>query len=511
MVKLANLLSHRDPVAQERRRLKRELRGEADYFAATITRRLTQLGICYRYPKNRKDTFDRGVQRIRFHRAVGTPEGIYLMIDTMRLPRGTKLGDLNNDEILQDLSVVCRRPVRFKYGTREGAWFIVERKSGVWGVPRSLAFGQTVENWPVKLKKELVIPLGVGENQRLFYRSLAEFPHALVGGATGAGKTTFLHTWICSLIQHNTPAQVRLALVDLKGGIEFTRYKEIPHMMDAEMLGDEFKEGGFIKKGGDVVPMLDYMRHEVDRRLAMFERAGGIQNLTVWNYYHPKLPRLILFVDELAVIMLDSGLKKKAEPLLADISARGRAPGVHVVLATQRPEVKVVSGLIKANLDARFAFRVTDNTSSIIILDTVEAAKFDDSTPVGRYIYRRGLEKVEVQAPLITAGQIKKVIKDVMGGGGNGTGKHQAIARMSPEEIFRVAIRQLDGNFSIRKVYDTLERRVSLAYIRELGQEYEGEIVEVDGELYQLHPSSGGNDPRQFVLLEDGVGCSEKC
>ena len=72
-------------------------------------------------------------------------------------------------------------------------------------------------------------------------------------GATGAGKTTFLHTWICSLIQHNTPAQVRLALVDLKGGIEFTRYKEIPHMMDAEMLGDEFKEGGFIKKGGDVV------------------------------------------------------------------------------------------------------------------------------------------------------------------------------------------------------------------------------------------------------------------
>jgi hypothetical protein len=266
--------------------------------------------------------------------------------------------------------------------------------------------------------------------------------------------------------------------------------------------------GGFVKRADNVVPLLGFMQQEMDKRLARFEKAGGIQNLSVWNYrrHKNKLPRLALFVDELAVIMLDPSLKRDAKRLLADITARGRAPGVHVVLATQRPEVAVVPGLIKGNLDARFAFRVTDNPSSMVILDSTEAARFDDSTPPGRYIFRSGLEKVELQAPLITDGQIAQYVKSVCEGRNI---EEAEDARVPPEEIFRFSVRQLEGNFSYRALYQALEGEVSADYLRRLGDDYEGEFIDVDGDLYELRAGNGGNQPRRLVFAGSVEGRKE--
>jgi hypothetical protein len=479
-----------DEETRQRRALEKKLRSEAEWYADKIRKRLTRLGICYRYPKSRKDIWDQAVQKIKFTQAVGTPEAIYLMIDTLRLPRKVSIADIDDDEVLDDLSLVCRRPVRFRYKTRCGAWFIIERESGVWGIPRKLKFQDVLENWPDSSRKKLLVPLGVGENRRLIYRSLARLPHALVGGSTGSGKTTFLHAWICALILKNSPEDLQLGLVDLKGGVEFTRYKGLEHVMSAEMIGDEdLPQGGFIKRPEDVEPLLRYMRNEMDRRLHRFEHAGGIQNLRIWNYRRRahKLPRLVLFVDEIATLMLDRKHKNDVEPLLSDIAARGRAPGVHIVIATQRPTSKVLTGLIKGNIDARFAFRVPDNPSSMIILDTTEAAKFGDDTPQGRYIYRRGLDKVEVQAPLITHGQIKQVVSDVAAG----RGEEEATGRMPPEDIFRFAIEQMGGDFSVRGLYDALGGRAAHNYIARLGKEYEGEVIEIDDSLYELKPAAG--------------------
>jgi len=499
ILKLKSLFD-KSPDAQ----LERQLRAEARYFADVMRRRLTQLGVCYRYPKSKKDFLDRAVQEVAFVKAVGTEEAIYIMVDTMALPRGINMLALADEQVLEDLSTVCRRPVKFKHRTKSGAWFIVERQSGVGGVPRNQPFGDMLDEWPTTSRKPLLVPLGVGANRGLFYRSMVEFPHALIGGATGAGKSTFLHGWICALILHNTPNDLRLALVDLKGGTEFTRYKKLPHMMDNDFVGIDLEAGGFVKRTDDVVPLLGFLQQEMDRRLARFEKAGGIQSLSVWNVRRrkDKLPRLVLFVDELAVIMLDPALKKDARRLLADITARGRAPGVHVVLATQRPEVAVVPGLIKGNTDARFAFRVTDNASSMVILDSTEAARFDDSTPLGRYIYRSGLEKVELQAPLITDGQIAQYVKSVIEPGRDiqETGN----ARIPPEEIFKFSIEQLGGNFSYRALYEALEGQVSAEYLKQLGQDYEGQVLEINGDLYELNAGNGGNKPRMLVLAEGG-------
>jgi len=503
------------PEERARRALEKALRREADYFAAVITARLTRLGLSYRYQKSKGDWQQTAIQEVKFIRAVGTPEGIYLLVDTRRLPRGVRVADLSDETILEDLAVACRRPVRFRYDIRCGAWYIIERASGAWGVPRRLEWGDVAANWPHTTLKKLLIPMGVGENRSLIYKSLAEFPHALVGGATGAGKTTLLHSWICALIAHNPPEDCRLGLIDLKGGVEFVRYRKLDHIIGPDLLpgdelietgdGDEDESGrltGYVKRPDDVVPLLKFLRREMDRRLYRFERAGGIQNVDIWNYRRRSehLPRLVLFVDELASLMLDKSLKKHVEPLLADLSARGRAPGIHVVLSTQRPEVQVVSGLIKGNVDVRCAFRMTDNASSMVVLDTTEAARFDDTTPLGRFIYRRGIEKEELQGPLITPGQITELVRDVLSGGDGAE-----TAQIAPEDVFRFSVEQLEGSFSIRAMYEALGGRVSRDYLLRLGQEYEGEVVEIAGNLYEMQASRAGI-PRRLVPVGDVDG-----
>lgn len=493
-----------DAETRARRELEKRLRKEARYFAYIIRAKLTQLGICYRYPKSSKDFMSSQVQEVQYVRFVGTPEAVYLMLDSRRLPRGVHLSDIAADDVLADLAVACERPVRFRQSIKGGAWFVIERASGAWGVPKLLKWADVLETWPKSSRKKLLVPLGIGENRRLVYRSLAEFPHALIGGATGAGKTTLLHIWACSLVMHNSPADVRLGFIDLKGGVEFVRYKDLPHVIGPDLLGEDAEENrleGFVKRAEDVVGLLTWMRDEMDRRLARFERAGGIQNINIWNYRRrsEKMSRLVLFVDELASLMLDKALKKDVEPLLADLTARGRAPGVHIVLATQRPEVRVVSGLIKGNIDVRCAFRVTDNASSMVILDTTEAARFNDSTPLGRFIYRRGIEKEELQGPFVTPGQMTQIVRDVQAGR---TGDDVS-SKVAPEDIFRLSVQQLDGAFSRRVLYDALGGRVSQGYLKRMVQEYEGEVVEIDGDLYEVQPAAGSRS-RQLVLVGGG-------
>lgn len=458
---------------------------EARYYAKMLTRKLEQLDICYRYPKSKGDFLDKGISRVQFARAVATPEALYYQIDGLRLPRGVKLADIDAPDILDDLSVACNHPVRMNRDIN-GAWLIIERDSGVFAIPSKLVFADVLNTWPGDSRKPLIVPLGVGQNKVVQFRSLAEMPHALIGGATGAGKTTFLHSWICGLFIHNPPQALRLALVDLKGGTEFTDYKRLPHILTPEETGNGIDAGpnGFVKSPETIIPLLSWLQGEMDSRLSRFESAGGVRNLAEWNFKHraAQLPRIVLIVDELAVIMYDGALRKLAVPLLADLTARGRAPGIHCVLATQRPEVRVVDGQIKGNTDARFAFRMTDNASSMVILDTAEAAKFDDKTPLGRFIYRRGIDRYEVQAPLVTTGQIAEFVRATIEGETDVTDA----AQIAPEQVLKDALKRFGGSLAISQLYRFYEGRVSERYLRNLIMGLDQNIVEIEGVSYVI-------------------------
>ena len=477
----------------------RDLQAEARYYSDLLSRKLEQLDICYRYRRNEKDFLEKGVRRVTFKMAVTQDEAIWLLIDTgpRKFPRGVSLADINKPEVLNDLSVAAQRPIRFKQGN-DGAWLVVEREAGVFGI-KEIGFGEMLDNWPQNSRKELLLPFGLAQNRRLVYESLVEFPHLLIGGATQAGKTTLTHAWICALILHTPPERLNLVLIDLKGGVEYTRYKELPHLWHYE--SNDGPVSGFVKDRAKAVPVLELLRWEMDRRLAMFE-PSGVQNIAAWNHRHRTnpMPRLVVFIDELASLMLEPDLKKDAERLLADLGARGRAPGIHLIIATQRPEVSVVSGRIKGNIDGRACFRVPDNASSMVILDDVSGAQFPEDTPRGRFIYKFGNTRREIQGPWIGPGVIKAKVDSVI----EGDTELQQAALPDPSEIFLFALDKFDGNFPIQKMFEALRGKgISNKYLRYLARTYEGELIELRGTVYTLLPPGEEFEPRKLVKADN--------
>jgi hypothetical protein len=483
------LVGESDPDAER----KRKLAEEARYYEKVMVKKLTQLGICYKVRRTEQQKGMPKVKKIGFSHCYPLPQALYYRIDTLNLPHGVSLADIDRSEILDDLSVSCQRPVKYRRSVKTGAWLIVEREGGLGGIPDEIGFKKILKAYPRNSTKALLIPLGAGENRRLVFESLAAMPHMLVGGATHAGKTTFVHALTCSLIRYNSPDHLRMAWVDLKGGIEAGFYRGLPHLLEFEAEGENVI--GLIKDREGVVPLLRHIHGIVEHRLKLFEkRDPPVQNLAAWNHTHKqKLPRVVLFVDEMANIMLDSSIKKHAQSTLADITARGRAPGVHVVLATQRPEVAVVPGLIKANLDARAAFYVPDNASSMVILDNTLAAQLP-SHP-GRFIYSRGMTRDVLQSPWIDHTEIEEIVSRA---------KKKYAAEAEPVEveavsdvmpavedgdniphiIFKVAVEQLDGSLSIRKLYEVMEGEIAFGEIQNVAGSHDGEEMTIGGTRY---------------------------
>jgi S-DNA-T family DNA segregation ATPase FtsK/SpoIIIE len=188
---------------------------------------------------------------------------------------------------------------------------------------------------------------------------LASMPHLLIAGTTGSGKSVCVNSILTSLLLYNTPDEVRMVLVDPKR-VELTGYNNIPHLLAPVVVEMD-----------RVLGALQWMTREMDRRYHTFAQAGA-RNIVDFNTKmktqgHKKLPYLVIVIDELADLMMIA--PDETERTITRLAQLARATGIHMVLATQRPSVDVVTGLIKANFPARIAFAVSSNTDSRVILD----------------------------------------------------------------------------------------------------------------------------------------------
>jgi len=214
------------------------------------------------------------------------------------------------------------------------------------------------------------LPVAVGKSisGEVIVKNLAKMVHVLVAGSTGSGKSVFLHSVIMSLMFKLSPEQLRFIMIDPKR-VEFSRYKGMPHMMLSDVVSDAAK----------AVNALQWAVKEMERRYKLLEenRCQGLEAFNqceaVKNGELKKLPYLVIIVDELAELM--SVAKKDVEYCIRRISQLGRASGIHLVLATQRPSVEVITGTIKANLPNRIAFSLTSFIDSKTILDEPGAEK----------------------------------------------------------------------------------------------------------------------------------------
>lgn len=210
-----------------------------------------------------------------------------------------------------------------------------------------------------RLKSPLRFALGQNVSGSAVAADLSAMPHLLVAGATGSGKSVCVNSLICCLLMNNTPDDLRLIMVDPKR-VELTGYNGIPHLLAPVVVELE-----------RVVTVLQWVTREMDMRYRKLAEAG-CRNIQDYNAKAPgrgekKLPFLVVIIDELADLMMMA--PDETERTITRLAQLARATGIHLVIATQRPSVDVVTGLIKANFPARVAFAVASGVDSRVILD----------------------------------------------------------------------------------------------------------------------------------------------
>ncbi len=204
----------------------------------------------------------------------------------------------------------------------------------------------------------LCVALGKDVSGAPKYADLTKMPHLLIGGATNSGKSIGLATLITSLLMRNTPKDVRLVMIDPKR-VELTLFDHIPHLM-CPVIKDVKEAAGVLRA----------VWREMDRRYELFSNEG-VRNIDGWNgkaTFQDRMPYIVVIIDELADLMIQCGAE--VETTIVRLAQLARAVGIHLVIATQRPSVDVITGIIKANIPSRIAFSVASQIDSRTILDS---------------------------------------------------------------------------------------------------------------------------------------------
>lgn len=277
-----------------------------------------------------------------------------------------------------------------------------------------------------KTKADLPVAIGYTITREVKVFDLADAPHLLVAGATKQGKSVGLNVIVSSLLYHRHPSELKFVFIDPKM-VEFSAYSDLLHHYLAVLpdAGDEFEEKNkaIVKNPKDAEKVLRSLCLEMDERYELLSKAN-VNNIKLYNDKfkqrrlrpdkgHRFLPYLVAVVDEYADLTMMTGASPEARTASKSITnsiirlaQKGRAAGLHVILATQRPSVDVISGVIKSNFPMRIAFRVASRTDSQTILDSPGAEKLIGK---GDMLFCAGIESERIQCGYVSGDEIAKV------------------------------------------------------------------------------------------------------
>ncbi len=310
-------------------------------------------------------------------------------------------------------------------------------------------------------RSPLTLALGKDQSGAPVVTDLARMPHLLIAGATGTGKSVFIHSVILSLIYKNTPERVRFLLIDPKR-IELSIYEGIPYLLHPVVLEPRL-----------ATRALRWAVAEMERRYQLLEETRA-RNLDSYNRQaEEKLPYIVVIIDELADLMVVAS--KEVETLLTRLAQMARASGIHLLLATQRPSVDVITGLIKANFPARISFQVSSRTDSRTILDTQGAERL---LGAGDMLFLPpGASKLKrIHAPYVSEAEVKRIVEYLRAQGEpeyladftaleeDSEGLLEAPEDEADDELYREAVKiaMQQGKISV----SMLQRRLRIGYNR---------------------------------------------
>ncbi len=345
-------------------------------------------------------------------------------------------------------------------------------------------------------KSKLAVALGLDVSGEPMVGDISKMPHVLIAGSTGSGKSVCINAFIASLLFRCSPQELNFIMVDPKR-VELTGYNGIPHLLTPVIVDPE-----------KVLSALKWAVGEMDRRYKLFAEVG-VRNLEGFNEQaaFQALPYIVILIDELADIMLYAQVE--VEDAITRIAQMARATGIHLVLATQRPSVDIITGLIKANIPTRISFAVSSMIDSKVIIDQPGAEKL-----LGRgdmlFVPPDAAKPTRVQGAFVSDKEIKSLIDHLKKQGvaphyteevltqpvGKKGGKGAAFISPNGEErdaLFADALRLIVQNNTASASY--LQRKLSVGYARAAKILDELEAAGAIG-------SSNGSKPRDILITD---------
>ncbi len=273
-----------------------------------------------------------------------------------------------------------------------------------------------------KHKSKLAVTLGKDTASRSIVVDIDRMPHILIAGTTGSGKSILMHSIMTSLLFRNSPDELKLILIDPKR-VEMASYNGIPHLLTPVIVEPE-----------KILSALKWAMAEMDRRYKLFQQVG-VRNIQGYNEMSgfQALPYIVIFIDELADLMMFAPVE--VEDAITRLAQLARATGIHLVIATQRPSVDIITGLMKANIPCRIAFNVASLVDSRVIIDTPGAEKL-----LGRgdmlFLPPDISKPIRIQGVLVTDAETNNLVKYL---------KELGIAPQYTEEVTRMPIGRVGG------------------------------------------------------------------
>lgn len=366
------------------------------------------------------------------------------------LPYNVDVPSLTSDITLENLSSATGRVVQVERSkTGVNLFYSISRLDSSDGIPNRLLYQKAIDWYPVKDHAKTPWIAGVTKDRKIEFYTFEDLPHVLIAGSTQGGKSNHVNQMIATLCTMNTPEELRVVLVDLKGGIEFTHWRGLAHQLRPMATTPE-----------KVLNELKYLRGVMEKRLKAFESAKA-KNLSSFNAKNPnnKLPRIILFVDEMATLIGLGDLTTDIHGELRVLSAQGRAVGLHLVLCTQDPRVDILPGWVKTNMSLRISSPMPSITASQIILDTITAATLPKIA--GRMVFSAGRTEVIAQSPFISDDEIARAVtisgnmpKPLIG---EFTEEPIAVKKEFTEyDFIEGCLQHLNGRLSANRLHDAL-------------------------------------------------------
>lgn len=479
-------------------KLRKDLEKEASIYGELIINRWTRLGFKHVYTHKGKEKTD----KVKFSNVSITLDGIYFEIMASHktafnnwksdVPDGVYIvKELLAPETLAELSLACKKQVTGVYNNN-GAWVIVHRLESIDGLMNYVKFSDVMQRYPAERARYMPCPVGVSYNREIQWIDLASFPHWLIGGYTGSGKSNAVNSNLCSLIRTQSPEDLRIFLCDLKGGLEFSFYKDIPHL-----------HGEIVDEPARVADMLNQLEAIMELRFKKFK--GVAKKIEDYHLRYPdrKMPRILCVFDEFASIQGHGDVTKRISASVLRLTRLGRAVGIHMWLCTQQPDVKVIEGGIKTNLPLRMSGRMPTSSASVTVLGNSSAAAL--AAVAGRMILQLGPDPLPIQTPHISDEEIeeslaiaKRFEKPQPLEMGNAPVIHE---EWTPERIVELSIKHLNGNIAWKPIYDATSEDLSQGQARKLVEAiWATECIHFEGNDYRVERGEGWR--RKLVKIE---------